>query len=119
MWGGDHIAMTVTDTGAHVEFDCAHGEISGSQTLNARNEFNVIGTFVREHGGPIRVGEAPDSHPAAYVGIVTSTSMVLTVRLTDTNDVIGTFTLLRDSTGRVVKCLLPLGNSRGASISPR
>ena len=108
MWGGDHIALTVADTGTHIEFDCAHGDIPITLMVNARNEFDVSGTFVREHGGPIRVGEMPDSHPAAYVGSVTETTMVLTVRLTDTNEVIGTFTLSRGSPGRVVKCLLPL-----------
>jgi hypothetical protein len=108
MWGGDHIAATVADTGTHLEFDCAHGDIPGLLMVNARAEFDVSGTFVREHGGPIRVGEIPDSHPAAYAGSVTATTMVLTVRLTDTNEVIGTFTLSRDSPGRVVKCLLPL-----------
>jgi hypothetical protein len=106
-WGGDHIALTVADVATHIEFDCAHGDIPSALMVDARNEFVVSGTFVREHGGPIRVGEVPDSHPAAYVGSVTET-MVLTVRLTDTNETIGTFTLSKDSAGRVVKCLLPL-----------
>jgi hypothetical protein len=108
LWGGDHIALTVAEMGTHIEFDCAYGDIPITLMVNARNEFDASGTFVREHGGPIRVGEMPDSHPAAYVGSVTKTTMVLTVRLTDTNEVIGTFTLSRDSPGRVVKCLLPL-----------
>jgi hypothetical protein len=106
-WGGDHIALTVADTAAHLEFDCAHGDIPGALTVNARSEFDVSGTFVREHGGPVRVGEIPDSHPAAYVGAATAVTMQLTVRLTDTNEVIGAFTLSRGSPGRVVKCLLP------------
>jgi hypothetical protein len=100
--------LTVADTGTHVEFDCAHGDIPSPLTVNANNQFDVQGTYVREHGGPIRVGEVPDSHPAAYLGSVTGTAMTLTVRLTDTNEVIGTFTLSRGSAGRVVKCLLPL-----------
>ena len=108
LWGGDHIALTVAEMGTHIEFDCAHGDIPITLMVNARNEFDASGTFVREHGGPIRVGEMPDSHPAAYIGSVTETTMVLTVRLMDTNEVIGTFTLSRGSPGRVVKCLLPL-----------
>jgi hypothetical protein len=105
IWGGDHIALTVTDASTHSEFDCAHGDTQGTLVVNTRNEFDVSGTFVREHGGPIRVGEVPDSHPAVYVGSVTGTKMALTVRLTDSNEVIGTFTLSRGSPGRVVKCL--------------
>ena len=108
LWGGDHIALSVAEKGVHIELDCASGDIPIALMVDARNEFNVSGTFVRQHGGPIRVGEVPDSHPAAYVGSVTETTMVLMVRLTDTNEVIGTFALSRDSPGRVVKCLLPL-----------
>jgi hypothetical protein len=108
LWGGDHIALSVAEMGAHIEFDCAYGDIPSTLMVDARNEFGVSGTFVRQHGGPIRVGDVPDSHPAAYVGSVTETTMVLMVRLTDTNEVIGTFALSRDSQGRLVKCLLPL-----------
>jgi hypothetical protein len=112
VWGGDHIALTVAGTGSHIEFDCAHGDIPGSIAVDTQNTFDVQGTYVREHGGPIRVGEVPDSHPAAYVGSVTATTMALTVRLTDTNEVIGTFALSQGTTGRVLKCLLPLAVSR-------
>jgi hypothetical protein len=108
LWGGDHIALTVAEMSAHVEFDCASGDIPTPLTVDARNEFDIPGTFVRQRGGPIRVGDLPDSHPAAYIGSMTETTMVLTVRLTDTNEVIGTFALSRDSPGRVVKCVLPL-----------
>jgi len=111
VWGGDHIALSVAEAGAHVEFDCAHGEIPIVLVVNARNEFDVLGTFVRERGGPVRVGDVPDSHPAAYAGSVTGTTMVLVVRLTDTNEVIGSFALSRDSPGRVAKCLLPLAGA--------
>jgi hypothetical protein len=107
-WGGDHIALTVAEVGTHIEFDCAHGDIPIALMVDARNAFDVSGTFVREHGGPIRVGDVPDAHPAAYAGSVTETTMMMTVRLTDTNEAIGTFTLSRDSAGQVVKCLLPL-----------
>jgi hypothetical protein len=105
VWGGDHISLTVTDAGSHAELDCAHGEVPTPWVVDARDAFSIRGTFVREHGGPIRVGEAPDSHPADYVGSLTANTMVLTVQLTDTKDVIGTFTLTRGASGRVVKCL--------------
>jgi len=105
MWGGDHIAVTVAGTASHVEFDCAHGDILGPLTVNARSEFMVNGTFGREHGGPIRIGEVPESHPAVYFGSATATTIALTVQLTDTTEMIGRFTLMRDTPGRVVKCL--------------
>jgi hypothetical protein len=105
VWGGDHVVMTVTDAATHLEFDCAHGDIPGAITVDSRGQFDVAGVFVREHGGPIRQGEVPDSHPAKYSGSVTSTTMALTIRLSDSNETIGTFTLVRGSPGRVLKCL--------------
>jgi hypothetical protein len=105
VWGGDHVAMTVADAATHLELDCAHGDIPGAITVDAQGQFDVAGAFVREHGGPIRQGEVPDSHPAKYSGSVASTTIVLTIRLSDSNEMIGTFTLVRGSSGRVLKCL--------------
>jgi hypothetical protein len=105
VWGGDHVTLTVGDGATHLELDCAHGEIPGAFSADTRGQFVLSGTFVREHGGPVREGEAPDSHPAIYSGSVGSGAMVLTIRLGDSTDVFGPFTLARGSPGRVVKCL--------------
>jgi hypothetical protein len=105
VWGGDHVAMKVTDAATHLELDCAHGDILAAITVDARGLFDVAGTFVREHGGPVREGEVLDSRPAKYSGSVISTTMKLTIRLDDSNEPIGTFTLVRGSSGRVLKCL--------------
>src|SRR5437763_859774 len=105
VWGGDHILMSVTDVSTHVELDCAHGDIPMVLPLDRQGQFNVAGTYVREHGGPIRQGEIPDSRPAIYSGFVASAMMTLTIRLADTNESLGTFSLASGSSGRVVKCL--------------
>jgi hypothetical protein len=105
VWGGDHISLTIADDGSHLEFDCAHGDIPGPLIPDSQGQFTVSGIFVRERGGLIREGDPPDAHPATYAGTVTEPSMQLTVRLTQTNDLIGTFTLTRGATGRVMKCL--------------
>ena len=102
LWGGDHIVLTVEDTTAHVELDCAHGDIPIRLPDAA---FTVAGTFVRDHGGPIRVDETLDSHPAMYVASMSGSVMTLTIRLTDSGELVGTFTLTRGSSGRVFKCL--------------
>lgn len=101
-WGGDHITLTVADAVSHVELDCAHGDINGAISSSS---FSMAGTFVREHGGPIRVDETADSHPALYNGAVNRSLMTLTLRLTDSNEIVGTFTLTRGVAGRIVKCL--------------
>jgi hypothetical protein len=105
VWGGDHISLSVTDTSTRLELDCAHGDIPAVVTLDRKGEFLVAGTYTREHGGPIRQGESPDSHPAIYSGQVASTTMTLTIRLSDANETVGVFTLVSGSQGRVFKCL--------------
>ena len=102
LWGGDHIALTVEDKSAHVELDCAHGDIP---IRLPDGPFTVAGTFVRERGGPIRVDETADSRPATYVASTAGSVMTLTIRLTDSGELVGTFALTRGSSGRVVKCL--------------
>ena len=105
IWGGDHVTMTIAATGTHVELDCAHGDFSGVLSTDARNQFSVAGTFVREHGGPVRADQAPDIRPAIFAGSLQANSMALTIRLSDTDDLIGSFSLARGAQGRIVKCL--------------
>ena len=99
-WGGDHISMAVAETGAHIELDCAHGDIP---TRLPAASFSVAGTFVREHGGPIRPGEVPDSHPALYSAATSGDIMTLTIRLTDIGELLGPFALTRGAPGRVFR----------------
>ena len=103
-WGGDHVSMTIADS-THLELDCAHGDIAAPIAIDSGGRFNVIGTFTREHGGPVRGEEPPDTHPAGYSGLVSDDRMTLAIRLTDSAETIGTFALKRGTLGRVVKCL--------------
>jgi len=103
-WGGDHVTFTVGNSSNHLEFDCAHGDIPGVLSVN-HDELAATGTFVREHGGPVRIDDPLDSHPALYSGTVYGGTMQLSIRLTDSGDVIGSFSLVRGTSGHVVKCL--------------
>jgi hypothetical protein len=104
LWGGDHVTLMVGDSKAHFEFDCAHGDIPDVLTA-LHGEIAASGTFVREHGGPIRVDEVLDAHPALYSGSISGERMQLSIRLSDSGDVMGPFVLTRGASGRVVKCL--------------
>ena len=104
-WGGDHVSLLVTGTGGTLEYDCAHGTIDEPFATDSAGRFQLAGTHTREHGGPIRRGEKPDRHPARYSGAVAADTMTLTVTLTDSNEVLGTFGLTRGRLARVVKCL--------------
>ncbi len=103
-WGGDHALLTITATSAELEFDCAHGAMPAPITLD-RGAFDVAGDYVQEHGGPIRTDENAPRQPARYSGTVSGRTMTLRVRLTDTAQDLGTYSLTLGSSGRVFKCL--------------
>lgn len=103
-WGGQHIQLSVANGSATIEFDCANGKIDGPLRLNSRGRFDLRGTHVREHGGPVRSDEEPTGAAARYTGWTDGKTMKLTVTLVNTNTVIGTFELTRGSEGRVFKC---------------
>jgi len=103
-WGGDHALLTVTVASAAIEFDCAHGTLPAPIPL-AHGDFDVVGEFVQEHGGPIRDGEQAVRRPARYRGSIDKQIMTLRVTLTDAPQDVGTFSLTLGTGGRVFKCL--------------
>jgi len=104
-WGGQHIRMDVGATSATIEYDCANGSITGPLILDSKGHFSWRGTHVAEHGGPVRSDETANQHPATYTGSIKDNTMTLTVKLTDTNQTIGTFSLTHGRAGRVFKCM--------------
>ena len=105
VWGSRGVRLSVNEGGARIEYDCAHGEIAGALELDAEGRFTLTGTHTPERGGPVRVDEKPNTHPARYEGRVAGATMTLTVTLTDTGEQVGTFTLTRGTEGRLFKCL--------------
>jgi len=104
-WGGAHIALSVTERGAHIEFDCASGDIDRPLTVDDRGHLAIDGVFVQEHGGPVREGEEGNKQPARYAGKLDGATMTLEViLLKDSNENIGTFTLKHGSAPTVRKC---------------
>ena len=104
-WGGDHIRLDVTASGATTEYDCAHGTIDEPIVVDDQGRFSVSGTHTPEHGGPIRVDDPQDRHPALYDGRVVGDTMEVTVTVTDTGQRVGQFMLFLNHPARLVKCL--------------
>jgi hypothetical protein len=102
VWGGEHIRFEVTESGTNIEYDCAHGTVSGRIIVDDSGRFNVAGTHYREHGGPVREGEGSGGQPVRLTGRVGGSLMSLTV--TRGRETIGAYTLTRDNEGRVFKC---------------
>ncbi len=103
-WGGDHLQMSVHLGGAELEFDCSHATITQT-LLVSNNTVDAAGTFVLEHGGPIREGEPQDAHPMRILGTLNGNTLTLTVVLLDTKQEVGTYVLTLGRQGRIVKCL--------------
>ena len=102
-WGGDHIALTLTAAAGTLEYDCAHGGISEALRPDAAGRVEARGVHVREHGGPVREGERPDSVAARYVGRVQGDRLELSVFVG--GDTLGPFELRRGAEARLFRCL--------------
>jgi hypothetical protein len=105
VWGGDHIGLVVSDSSAILDYDCAHGTIDELIITDDDGKFEVSGVHVFEHGGPIRIDEVPDEHPALYQGSIDGKVMTLKVTITNTGKEFGTFTLTLGEAPNVYKCL--------------
>lgn len=104
-WGGDHISLEVAGNGATLDFDCASGTINGPMNVDGNGNFDVGGTFLREHPGPIRMGEDNGGKPARYSGHTDGNTMTLSVTLSGSSESLGTFSLRLGAPSRVRKCL--------------
>jgi len=102
-WGAPHVALEVSGDSARLEYDCAHGTVTGIAP-DEQGKFEAKGTHAREHGGPVRRDEKDASEPAVYEGFLKDEdTLVLTVKL-ESGEEIGTFTLKRGQTPRLMKC---------------
>lgn len=103
-WGGDRISMLVTDKGAQLEFDCAHGVVEEPLILDGSGGFEAKGSYLEESPGPRREDSPARSKPARYAGRIKESTMTLTITLAENAQTIGTFTLTKDRTPRITKC---------------
>jgi hypothetical protein len=103
-WGATHIRIDVGQRSARIDYDCANGTIDGPLTFDSKGRFTWRGTHHREGPGPIREGQESHGSPATYTGSIKGDTMTLTITLSDTNEVVETYTLKRGSNGRVFKC---------------
>jgi hypothetical protein len=114
-WGGQQVRLSVTETGAEVDFACAHGTVDQRIELDNEGRFDARGTYEYEGGGPVKRVRREDQttqssttddnvHSARYTGRVIAEKMTLTVTLTKTGRGIGTFSLIQGATPRMHKC---------------
>lgn len=101
-WGGDHVRFEVTESGATIEYDCAHAKIEGKILVDAAGRFSVAGTYYREHGGPVRKDEASHGRRVRLDGRIGGSLM--TLKVTRAGRTLDTHTLTRDREAQLFKC---------------
>lgn len=104
-WGGEHVSMVVSDSGALLEYDCATGRITEPLRLDSRGDFEWSGAHVPGHGGPVRIDEPFDSLPARYAGHATRDRITMTLSIPGSTLSAQTFSLVRGSAPAHFKCL--------------
>jgi len=102
-WGGSGITLDVSDSEARLELACAHALLSAPIPLDSIGSFTAPGTYFPEGMGPIPDGDV-QGHPATFLGRVTGDVMKLSVTLDEGNEFVGSFELVRNQAGRVIKC---------------
>ncbi len=103
IWGGEHVRMEITKSGATLDFDCAHGTVT--QALPPSGKFSLKGTFTPERGGPTR-DDAPPTVNATYSGAIAGDSMTLRIVLanSDKDQAPLEYRLTKGNRGNVRKC---------------
>jgi hypothetical protein len=104
-WGGEHLGLIASLVGADLEYDCATGRIVEPIQPDPAGRFSVTGQHFPGHGGPFRIDEEKMERPARYDGTLRGGMMSLTVVLTDSNQVLGSFQLTHGGSPHVFRCL--------------
>jgi hypothetical protein len=104
-WGGQGLALTVTESGAHLEFDCGSGDIPRPIVTDGEGRIALDGVFTPGQPGPTRGNGAADRMPARYVGRVEGERMTLGVTLIDTGQSMGSFNVAKGADAILRRCL--------------
>jgi len=103
VWGGQHVALTITAEGGSIELDCARGTLDAVPATDDAGRFEVKGKYIQEHGGPVRKDEDMSGRPARYRGTVSGEAMTLEIVL-EGGPNLDPYTLTFGATPKVFKC---------------
>lgn len=102
-WGGQHVAVSVSTSGADLEFDCAQGHVGGAIAIDEMGRFDVEGLYA-SLGGPA-MNPPADPHAARYRGSTDGRGLTFTVTVPDQGFTAGPFTVTLGTPAQVFRCL--------------
>lgn len=103
-WAGDGIKLEIADASSSLQFVCADGMIAERLFRDRDGKFTATGSFLRRTPGPQREG-GNASQKASFVGRITGHSMKIKIVLTETDEMVGEFTLELGKKVRLQRCL--------------
>ena len=104
-WGGTGIAMTITDSGGSIQFDCADGNITRQLRMKKDGSFAAAGTLTSNGPGPVRADRIPVGRPVMFKGKVEGKMIHLTMTDAKTGEKLGDYTAKHGQEPRLHRCL--------------
>lgn len=92
-WGGREASLQLTSAGGSLSYACGAGTIDSGWTITRDGRLTGTGQHFFG-GGPVPPQGRPP-HPATYVGRLTEDRLRLTVTLTDLQQTLGPFDMVR------------------------
>jgi len=105
VWGGKGLQLTITETGATLDFGCDSGSITEPLLADASGAFVTHGTHIFGVGGPQQPGAPPrKQHKARYEGVREGDTIRVTIMLVDLKRNVGSFTLVLGRPASLERC---------------
>jgi hypothetical protein len=102
-WGGKEASLVLTTSGGTLSYACGAGTVDSAWTLSDAGQFVASGQHFFG-GGPVPPQGHPP-HPARYSGQVQGDVLTLTVTLSDLDQSLGPFRLVRGGPTVVELCV--------------
>jgi hypothetical protein len=102
-WGGQEASLVLSGSGGTMSYACGSSTVDSAWTIGAGGTFSATGLYYFG-GGPVPPGGAVP-HPARYAGLILDDSFTISITLTDLNETLGPFHMVRDGPLVVQRCV--------------